>query len=159
VDAPVSIRHAERRDAADVQRVVERAIRRSAVVEYRAAQIDAWASGGTEDGAADMIDRTVAFVAESDGRVVGFSNLDRDDVDQMYVDPDFEGRGVARRLYDAVEAEARARGVTELTVTASLRAVAAFRAFSFAAEQERDRSYNGETFRVFGMTKVLDGIE
>jgi putative acetyltransferase len=155
----VSIRRAERRDSADVRRVVERAIRVSAAAEYSAAQVDAWASGGTEARAAEMIDRTVAFVAESDGRLVGFSNLDQDDVDQMYIDPDFEGRGVARRLYDAVEAEARARGVTELTVTASLQAVPAFRAFGFGAEQERDRSYNGETFRVFGMTKVLDGIE
>jgi putative acetyltransferase len=104
---------------------------------------------------AAIIDTTVAFVAVSSGRVVGFSNLDVADVDQLYVDPDVDGKGVARRLYDEVEHEAVERGVATLTATASLRAIPAFRSFGFLERARVDRPFNGATFEVAQMAKDL----
>jgi putative acetyltransferase len=122
----VRVRHATERDSAAVRTVIERAIRSSAAEVYPPSQIEAWASGGSRPRVATIIETTVGFVAVSDERVVGFSNLDGADVDQLSVDPEFGGRGVARRLYDAVEAEAIAKGLCRLTATASLRAWPAF---------------------------------
>lgn len=149
------IRRAAESDASAVREVVERAIRYSAADLYTAEQIDAWASGGSLQGAATIIETTVAFVAESHGQVVGFSNLAGQDVDQLYVDPEFGGRGLARRLYEAVEDEARRRGVGHLTATASLRALPAFERFGFSEVARGDRSFNGETFLVVHMSKNL----
>ena len=48
--------------------------------------------------AAAMIDRT--FVAEVDGSVVGFVTLKGDELEQLFVDADARGTGVAKALLD-----------------------------------------------------------
>jgi protein-tyrosine phosphatase len=154
----IVVRRAVASDAPDVRRVIELAIRGSSPTLYSRTQIEAWATGGSVEGVLTMIERTVGFVAESNGVVVGFSNLDGGEVDQLYVDPDVDGTGVARTLYRAVEAEAIERGVTVLTATASLRALPAFRAFGFEELARVDRPFNGATFEVVQMRKQLTSV-
>jgi putative acetyltransferase len=149
------VRRAVESDASSIRGVIERSIRYSAADVYTPAQIDAWAGGGSRQGVVTMIHTTVAFVAEANGRVVGFTNLVGADVDQLYVDPEFGSRGVARRLYEAAEAAARGRGIHGLTASASLRAVPVFERFGFVEEARVDRSFNGESFSVVAMMKDL----
>ncbi|GHA77159.1 GNAT family N-acetyltransferase [Cognatilysobacter bugurensis] len=66
------------------------------------------------------------WVAELDGRVVGFSTarLDQRDIWALFVDPACEGRGIGRALLDAATAWLFARGVDtiELGTTPDTRA-------------------------------------
>ena len=86
---------------------------------------------------------------------MGWANLDGAEVDQLYVDPDHGGVGVARRLYETIEDLARAEGQPLLTAVASLRAIPVFRRFGFTEVRREGRSYNGRTFRVAAMIKPL----
>ena len=149
------VRRAGVADAPGARAVIERAIRGSSRDLYSPEQIEAWAAGGCLEGVRSMIETTAAFVAVSRGRVVGFSNLDNADVDQLYVDPDVDGTGVARKLYDAVEHDAVEHGVATLTATASLRAIPAFRRFGFVERGRVERPFNRATFRVAQMVKHL----
>ena len=45
-----------------------------------------------------LIHRPETFVAESEGRVVGFAALREDHLDHLYVHPDFHGRGAGTAL-------------------------------------------------------------
>jgi len=54
------------------------------------------------------------FVAEVDGRVVGFADLVDNLLDHLYVDPDFQRQGVATALLDEIE-----QGSGDLVVYAS----------------------------------------
>ena len=103
-----------------------------------------------------MIELTDGFVATVGEAVVGWANLDGDEVDQLYVDPDAGGQGVARRLYETVEALARANGLDQLTAVASLRAEPAFHRFRFRKVDAAHVAFNGHTFTVVRMTKRLD---
>lgn len=49
-------------------------------------------------------------VAEVDGRLVGFTMVDGDEVEQVFVDPDRHGSGVAAELLAAAEAQVAAGG-------------------------------------------------
>jgi GNAT superfamily N-acetyltransferase len=51
-----------------------------------------------------LSERGRGWVAESAGRIVGFAIGDRIDSNiwALFVDPDFEGRGVGRRLHDTM---------------------------------------------------------
>jgi len=60
-----------------------------------------------------MIEVTDGFVATVGDAVVGWANLDGDEVAQLSVDPDAGGQGVARRLYETIEALALAKGLDQ----------------------------------------------
>ena len=68
-----------------------------------------------------------------DERPVGFAELDARDgvVNACYVDPTEHGRGVGRALMDAIERAARAEGLRQLTLDASLNAVPFYRALGW----------------------------
>lgn len=83
---------------------------------YTPAQLDAWAPACGPDLAAwDKSFRAHrALVAELDGRLAGFGDLDpaAGYLDRLYVHKDLQGRGVATALCNALEAACPVRPVT-----------------------------------------------
>ena len=138
-----------------MQAVRQRAIRESAAGLYDSDALEAWARGASEDELRAKIATTAGFVAVVGGEVVGWASLDGSEVDQLYVDPDHGGMGVARRLYAAIETLARTHGAAQLTAVASLRAIPVFRRFGFAEVRREDRAYDGYTYSVATMDKRL----
>ena len=104
--------------------------------EYRAdllAHPDAIAS--PEDAIRDQRVR----VAIGEGRILGFSvvvptTADAHELDGLFVDPEFMGRGIGRSLVTDAAAIARASGVSRLEVTANPRAVGFYEKVGFAAQ-------------------------
>jgi len=149
------VRRASGEDAPAVHEVRQRAIRESATGLYDVDALEAWASGGSEDELRRKITTTAAFVAVARGQVVGWATLDGAEVEQLYVDPDHGGAGLAWHLYKTIEDLARTHGVPRLTAVASLRAVPVFRRFGFTEVRREDRSFSGHTFEVADMVKRL----
>ena len=84
-------------------------------------------------------------VAVVDDRVVGFSTVivtnDVDDLDDLFVDPDFMRRGVGLALIDDVIERARARGARYLEVTANDHALAFYAAAGFQPHGRADTRF------------------
>jgi putative acetyltransferase len=79
-------------------------------------------------------------VVETEGHLGGFANLivtaaGRAELDLLYVDPDYARRGVARLAIDAVEAEARSRGIDRLWADASVLAAPVFEHLGYVVEE------------------------
>jgi putative acetyltransferase len=127
-------------DAPATFAVFQAAVRQTAAALYDQEQIEAWAGPADADLTGwDVRRREAATVlAESDGEVVGFSDL-RDDglVDMLFVHPRAGGRGVARMLVEAVQADARSRGLTVLRTFASRSAKPAFERLGFTVVEYR----------------------
>lgn len=140
------VRRALPADAVAVSGVIERAIRVSAAGAYPPEAVEAWATGRTVEAVRAMIEVTDGFVATVGDDVVGWANLDGDEIDQLY----------ARRLYETIAALARADGLDQLQAVASLRAEPAFRRFGFREVGTDQQAFNGHTFKVVHMTKQLD---
>lgn len=81
--------------------------------------------------------------------------MDGEEVEQLYVDPDHAGRGLARCLYETIEDVARARDARQLTAVASLRAIPVFKRLGFAEVQREGRRFDGRAFQVADMVKRL----
>jgi putative acetyltransferase len=150
-----SVRRAAVEDAPAVHKVRQRAIRESAAGHYDVDALEAWASGGSERELRRKIATTAAFVAVVRGQAVGWATLDSAEVEQLYVDPDHGGRGLAWRLYKTIENVARSHSVPRLTAVASLRAIPVFRRFGFTEVRREDRPFNGHSFEVADMVKRL----
>ena len=82
--------------------------------------------------------RHFTLVAEDEtGRIIGFADLDGGYVDRLYVHRDFQGRGAAKALASALEAEALGQGQARITVHASRSARGFFEKLGYRAVKDQ----------------------
>lgn len=111
-----------------------------------------WAKMLSPQRLAEVLATQWCIVAEDDGACRGLASLDGDVLGMLYVHPDHQGRGIARRLVEEVAAEARLRGILVLRVDASLNAVDAYKHWGFMDDGVREKVDTvGVTYRVHRM--------
>lgn len=138
-----------------------RAVREGAASRYTLEQRTAWAphdAPSPEQRArfAARLDQQITWVAEEAGTIEGFLSLRADGyLDLAYVTPERMGRGLAGQLYEKIEAEARALGLSHLTSEAShfARPFFARRGWQVDAPQQIERQ--GVLIENFRMSKAL----
>ena len=139
-------------------RVMFRAVREGPSA-YTEAQRRAWcATPPSGEGWAAKLAAQEVRVVEALGAPVGFITRDGAYVDLAFVLPGWQGRGVFSRLYDRVEADARAAGLRRLWVHASLMAQPAFAAKGFAVVRYETVAREGETLDRAEMENVFVGL-
>ena len=158
----VEIRDAEVGDAPAIAELFYSTILNVNVGDYTVAQVEAWAGPAPDP---EMWERRIisgdndakwTFVALEGGRVVGFAELEADGhLDTLYVHHEFQGRGIASRLLDRIEAEALRAGVGRLYTEASITAEPFFRARGFSMVNPQLVEFRGHTFRNFVMDKSV----
>ena len=130
------------------------------VGDYSVAQVEAWAGPAP---ATEMWERRITednstrrmFVATIDDVVVGFAEMeDNGHLDTLYVHHEYQGCGIASRLLDRIEAEARRLGLRRLYTEASITAEPFFRARGFSMVRPQIVEVRGYSFRNFVMDKV-----
>ena len=139
----VDIRLFAGQDAQATWQVFHAAVHQTAVRDYSAEQVTAWAPD-TVDLAAWRKRREQAhtLVAVVDGAVAGFADVtDAGLVDMLFVHPAHAGRGVARLLLEAVIDTARARGLTRLHTHASRTAQPVFERLGFITDRLNDSNW------------------
>lgn len=131
-------------------------VRRVDSRDYSPEQIRAWAPDEFPPEWARKFAERFTLVAEADGQVVGFGELDPDGhINRFYVHADCQGRGVGRALLAALEAEAARRGLHRLYTEASITARPFFERLGFATLAAQEVECRGEQFVNFRMEKGL----
>ena len=96
------------------------------------------------------------FVAEEDGRIVGYADVQADGyIDHFFVAAAAGRRGVGSALMRRIHAVAAARGLTTLHAQVSLAAQPFFGKWGFVVEAEQEVEANGVIFRSARMRKTL----
>jgi N-acetylglutamate synthase-like GNAT family acetyltransferase len=156
--ARARIRAARLEDAETVWHVHITSIRELCAGWYTEEEITVW-TGRLEPGAyRRAIEAHVMVVAERDGDVVGFGELDleRGEVVAVYVLAAVAGRGVGADLLAHLEETARAAGFARLTLCASLNAEAFYARRGWrAGAREKHRLTPGVAVDCVRMDKAL----
>ena len=153
------IRAYEADDASAIARLFYETVRSVNQADFSEEQVEAWAPAVPDQQAwhARMSEpdrRTL--VAEEDDEVVGFAELEDDGhLDMLYLRGDALGRGVARRLYEAAERDARGSGVGRIFTEASVTARPFFERNGFRVVREQRISFRGVEMTHFAMEKQL----
>jgi len=153
------IRDYEAGDAPEIVRLFFETVRSVNRADYSDEQLEAWAAGvpDPEEWHTRMAGRRT-LVAEEGGEVVGFAELEYDGrLDMLYVRKDAVGRGVGRRLYEAVEREARDQGLGWIFTEASITARPFFEQQGFRVVREQMVSRRGVSMANFVMERELPG--
>ena len=108
--------------------------------DYTQEQLDAWATGKVNlEAWNESFQAHHTVVAEMDGKIVGFGDIDETGyLDRLYVHKDYQRRGVATAICDALEQRTEA---AEFTTHASITARPFFekRGYTVAREQQVER--------------------
>lgn len=152
-----SLRRYRRGDAAALAEVFEAAVRGTACRDYSPAQIDAWASVATTMYDWDKwFSRLYTVVAEQDGRLVGYGNINETGyLDHLFVHPKAAGQGIASAICARLEGWAAGRGIERLTVHASITARPFFEKRGWRVIQEQQVMLRMQTFTNFVMEYTL----
>jgi putative acetyltransferase len=157
MNAAFTIRRWRESDTEELGELFRRSVREVSSRDYRPAQIEAWtkAPGAVETWNERMRARTT-FVAEQDGRLIGFIQYDPPDhIDMTYVHPQYQRMGVASALLAAVENQAQRAGVALLNVEASITSRPFFQARGFEVIAPQIVTASGEDFLNYRMEKRL----
>jgi len=123
--SPVSrVRPASEADVPAIWRVHTDSIRELCRERYRPEEIAAWIAFRPPDAYVRALASRAMFVAEWQGQVVGFGQLDpaRGEIEACYVAPEAVGSGIGSALLARMEDEARLRGHRIVRLNATLNA-------------------------------------
>lgn len=132
-------------------------VRRVAIRDYTPDQVKAWAPDKVDrDSWATQRGSRPTWVAEIDGRIAGFSDLEPDGLlDMMFVHPDHQGRGVAAALLKQVETAATEQGLDRLHTEASITAKPFFERKGFRVITAQTVHVRGQDMVNYRMEKFL----
>jgi putative acetyltransferase len=95
-------------------------------------------------------------VGRDGGRIIGFMSIEGGGyIDFAFIRPDAQGSGLFRRLFELVEARARAANEARLWVHASLMAQPAFAAVGFSVVEHQNVQIGDQIFQRAMMERPL----
>jgi N-acetylglutamate synthase-like GNAT family acetyltransferase len=154
----VTIRKATQADRVGIYKVHRSAALELGASHYGAAELEAWVSHLRADLYEQAITTQEVVVAEADGAVVGFGqlNLETGVVEAVYVSPARAGQGVGASLLHTLEQSAHAAGIEQLRLDASLNSVGFYEHMGYRAERAGvHQTRGGREIRCVHMRKGL----
>ena len=145
----VHIRAFEIADATSVSGLIATTLRISNVKDYPADFLSRVEASLTPPSLCELAKERVIFVAVEGNAIVGTASLGGGHA--VFVHPARQGRGIGRRLMEAAESEARARGERGLILYASVSAVSFYEAGGWRTVREH---HDGDA-RLVVITKSL----
>lgn len=155
-----TFRPARFEDVAGILRLVARAVAFGCRAHYDAEQRSAVVATYARGLFVETLGSFETVVAELDGRLVGFAQVDPADerLRALFVDADLQRRGVGRALLAHVEQRAALRGCARLHGAMSLNAVSFYASAGFRASDGAPRlmaTEGGITIPIVRMRKEL----
>ncbi|MEQ9437974.1 MAG: GNAT family N-acetyltransferase [Cyclobacteriaceae bacterium] len=153
----INIRHAVMGDLSAMHKLFVDTIRSTCQPDYHPDQIDVWTlSVENKDRWQEALTHQYFLVAEIQDTMVGFASLEQGDyLDFMYVHHDYLRKGIADRLYQALEQEATGLGKTSITSNVSKTARPFFEKKGFHVVKENKHLIRGIEITNYRMIKEL----
>lgn len=153
----LSFRLAKNSDLKVLQDLFVNTIKAVCQNDYTPDQIKAWTSSVEKTKRwHDLLQDQHVIIAQINEKIVGFASLkDNHYIDFFYVHKDYQGQGVAKRLYRKIEKEAMAGGTDSLSSDISITAKPFFESRGFVLIKKQDNPVRGEVLVNFKMTKKL----
>ena len=139
----LNIRTAVAPDAEAFQRLHTDSVRTLCSDRYTPEQIEGWLRNRSPEGYLEGIERGEMFIAEIDGKAVGFGHAAPGRIWGVFVDPHFAGQGIGSKLLlRGVERASKAKSCS-VELQATLNAVGFYQKFGFVEVEEQTIRRNG----------------
>lgn len=154
----LNIRRATKEDCESIMRVHVDAVTSIQTPLYTAEEIQSWAVPKQPESYEESISDKEFFVVEEGKVLVAFGvlNPNASEVEAVYVAPSAGRRGIGLKVLQTLEERARALGLDELRLNASLNAVPFYKSAGYLGHEESTyRLSTGLEIRCVPMTKEM----
>ncbi len=144
-------------DLSELQQLFAETVSNICKSDYNNKQIEAWISSiENKQRWHDILTKQFVLVALDKDKITGFCTLDDGNyIDLLYVHKDYQRQGVARKLYDNIEKEAKKQNQTKLTADASITAKSFFEGLGFKMLKEQTVKIKDVELTNFKMIKDI----
>lgn len=127
------------------------------IQDYSEDQVAAWAPNNIDMEFVMLKFRDIdPFVAVEDGRIIGYADIQSDGhIDHFYCHHQFQGQGVGRRLFSALEEEAAEKGIPRMYSNVSITAKPFFEAMGFFVEEDQLVKVGDQNLKNYRMVRSL----
>jgi putative acetyltransferase len=154
----MKIRLFEKQDAEKLARLFHETVREINIRDYSRNQVEAWAPDNIYFREWEKIcSNRFTYVADDEGVIAGFGELELNGhIDCFYCHKNYQGCGVGRQIYQAIEVKALDLGISRLVTEASITAKPFFQRMGFSIVKEQKITCRGEIFINYVMEKSLE---
>lgn len=96
------------------------------------------------------------IIALLNDQIVGTGALKGNEIQNMFVDPDFQCKGIGKTLINHLESYARDLGFKSIKLNSSITAINFYRKLGYKIEEEEIVEWLGERIRSVKMNRTLD---
>jgi GNAT superfamily N-acetyltransferase len=152
------VRRYRKGEEAQIKAIYHNTIHKVNIRDYSQAQVDAWAPDYfTLQDCIKRLEQKNPFVAVESEQILGYGELDKDGhIDCFYCHHEWQGKGVGKAIYNAIEEEARRMGIKRLFAEASITAKGFFEKMGFITEKEQKVAIRGQDLTNFIVSKSLE---
>lgn len=128
----ITIRKFRKSDAIKAGNLVKRAIKLRFSKTYSKQVIDAFCRyNDPKNFIKRATDGRQLYVAETNNKIIGVIGIKKNELKTFFVHPDYQGKGIGRRLFEKFKKEAIKRGIRNVKVNSSLYACPVYKKFGF----------------------------
>ncbi|MDY6897016.1 MAG: GNAT family N-acetyltransferase [Cyanobacteriota bacterium] len=153
----IDIRLFQKQDAEQIAKLFYQTVREVNINDYSINQVKAWAPDDINfrDWVSTCSER-FTYVADDNGTIAGFGELESDGhIDCFYCHKDYQGIGVGKKIYHAIESKAYELGIHRLYTEASITAKPFFLRMGFSIVKKQQVERREEIFINYAMEKYI----
>ncbi|CCN37260.1 putative Acyl-CoA N-acyltransferase [Vibrio nigripulchritudo SO65] len=153
----ILIRHYNEQDARATWKLFFHTVRKVNLRDYTEDEVKAWAPERFELARWQKRMNVIEpFIAELDGRVVGYADLQKDGlIDHFFCHHMHQGKGVGAALMNHIFSVGRAKGIKRFYSEVSITARPFYEHFGFEVIQQQEVEIRGKTLTNFLMEKTV----
>ena len=152
----MKIRKFKSSDSVEVARSHRGTIRYINKANYPPKQIKVWSGRVSAKRFRESIHQRKRFVAIEKGKIVGFGDFSPDgELTGLYVNKDFQRKGVGKYLLKKLEKEARKQGIKEFHLSSTITAKIFYQRNGYQITKKGKHEINGQMLVVYRMKKKL----
>ena len=151
----MTIRRFRNRDAVAVSELIVENLKNVNIHDYSDELINALATYKTPQQVLDSAGKSDAFVAEENSVILGVVMLKGNEIINMFVHMQAQGKWVGQALMNCVENLAKTLYISELIVYSSITAVEFYKKCGYSLVKKVNKPFRDIENNVFRMTKTL----